>query len=987
MTSAINKRRTIIVIGNGMVCQRFCERLRQLGCTEAIVVFGEEPRPAYDRVKLTSYYEKSSADELLMAPYQWYVDNDIELALNQTVAAVDVAAKTVSTATGTTREYDVLVFASGSAAFVPPLPGVDKPGVFVYRTIEDLDAIRDYAKRCSHATVMGGGLLGLEAAKAVYDMGLKATVIEMAPRLMPRQLDPVGGRLLKERIEALGIEVLTGFATKDLVGETKLEGIRQQNDEILATDMLVISAGIKPRDEVARAAGIAVGPRGGIVVNDGLATSAPDVYAIGECALHSGMIYGLIAPGWDMADVLAKNLSGQTASFTGADMSTKLKLLGVDVASFGDAFADERGGRTIVFQDLVSGVYKKLVLDPEGKQLVGGILVGEAEEFTALSALVKAGGALPPKPEALILGGRGGAAVELELPDEAQVCSCNNISKGEICDVVREGKCANFESVKSCTKAGSTCGGCAPLVTKLVNKTLAAMGRVLKNDLCEHFAFTRQELYHIIRVKKLRTFEAVLADSGKGMGCEICKPTIASILASTFNEPILEHASLQDSNDRFLANIQRQGTYSVVPRIPGGEITPAALISIGKVAEKYGLYTKITGGQRIDLFGARVEQLPDIWEELIAAGLESGHAYGKALRTVKSCVGTTWCRFGVQDSVGFAIRVENRYKGLRAPHKLKSAVSGCIRECAEAQSKDFGLIATDKGWNLFVCGNGGSQPRHADLFASDLDEDTAIKYIDRFLMYYIATADRLTRTARWVESLEGGLEHLKDVIIHDKLGICAQLEADMQYLVDTYRCEWEEVVNNPARREQFRYFANTKDGSDDTLEWVEQRAQKRPADWGTGTRANQPPRRRLKVITTQWVDVGSTQDFMVDGGRAVKYGQNQLAVFYIAATGKYYATQNVCPHKKDMVLSRGIVGDAGGIPKVACPQHKKTFDLGTGAGLNDADYHIQTFPVRVDNGRVLIELPDAATVEGLIHATCHGSCEDEVPQAEVTAAE
>lgn len=986
MNSSSNNPRTIVVIGNGMVCQRFCERIRQLGCNDDIVVFGEEPRPAYDRVKLTSYYEKSSADELLMAPMSWYEEHHITLLLNQTATGVDLGTKTVTTASGASQRYDVLVFASGSAAFVPPLPGVDKPGVFVYRTIEDLDAIRAYARQCSHATVMGGGLLGLEAAKAVYDMGLKASVIEMAPRLMPRQLDPIGGRLLKERIEALGIEVLTGFATKDLVGETKLEGIRQQNEEILKTDMLVISAGIKPRDEVARAAGISVGPRGGIVVDNSLQTSAPDVYAIGECALHEGMIYGLIAPGWDMADILAKNLCGQTASFTGADMSTKLKLLGVDVASFGDAFADDRGGRTIVFQDLVSGVYKKMVLDAEGKKLVGGILVGEAEEFMALSALVKAGGALPPQPEALILGGRGGATVELELPDEAQVCSCNNVSKGVICDVVREGKCSNFESVKSCTKAGGTCGGCAPLVTKLVNKTLASMGRVVKNDLCEHFAFTRQELYHIVKVKKLQSFEAVLADCGKGMGCEICKPTIASILASTFNEPILNHATLQDTNDRFLANIQRQGTYSVVPRIPGGEITPQALIAIGKVADKYGLYTKITGGQRIDLFGARVEQLPNIWEELIAAGLESGHAYGKALRTVKSCVGSTWCRYGVQDSVGFAIRVENRYKGLRAPHKLKSAVSGCIRECAEAQSKDFGLIATDKGWNLFLCGNGGAQPRHADLFASDIDEETAIKYIDRFLMYYIATADRLMRTARWVESLEGGLEHLKDVIIHDKLGICAQLEQDMQYLVNTYRCEWEEVVTNPERRAQFQYFANSKD-SDDTLEWVEQRDQKRPADWNTGNRAPQAPRRRLKVLTTQWVDVGDVRDFVVDGGRAVKYGQNQLAVFHVKATGKYYATQNICPHKKDMVLARGIVGDAGGIPKVACPQHKKTFDLGTGAGLNDANYHIQTFPVRVDNDRVLVELPDAATVESMIHATCHGTCEEEAPQAAVTAAE
>jgi nitrite reductase (NADH) large subunit len=975
-------QRTIVVIGNGMVSQRLCERLRALGSTDEIIVFGEEPRPAYDRVKLTSYYEKQSADELLLEPRSWYEENSIQLHTSTLVTAIDTTTKRVTAGT-TTYAYDIAIFATGSDAFVPPLPGVQKTGVFVYRTIEDLDAIRSYAKQCKHATVMGGGLLGLEAAKAVHDMGLTTSVIEMAPRLMPRQLDAVGGRLLKERIEALGIEVLTNFATKELVGEERLTGIRTQSEDVLATDMLVISAGIRPRDELAKAAGITVGPRGGIVIDDQLQTSAPDVYAIGECALHRGMIYGLIAPGWEMADLLAKELLGETVSFTGADMSTKLKLLGVDVASFGDAFAEERDGRTIVFQDLVTGIYKKLVLDAAGKKLVGGMLVGEADEYMGLLALAKSGADLPPNPEALILGSRGGLTVELELPAEAQVCSCNNVSKGAIETVVRSGQCADFGSVKSCTKAGSTCGGCTPLVTKILNKTLASMGKVVKNDLCEHFAFTRQELYHIVRVKGLTTFEDVLREAGRGLGCETCKPAIASILASVHNDLVLNHASLQDTNDRFLANIQRQGTYSVVPRIPGGEITPQGLIVIGQVAEKYGLYTKITGGQRIDLFGARVEQLPAIWEELAAAGFESGHAYGKALRTVKSCVGSTWCRYGVQDSVGFAIRVENRYKGLRAPHKLKSAVSGCIRECAEAQSKDFGLIATDKGWNLYICGNGGSQPRHADLFASDLDEETAIRYIDRFLMYYIKTADKLTRTARWLENLEGGLEHLRDVIIHDKLGICAQLEAEMQHNVDTYQCEWQEVVRNPARRAQFEYFANSKD-SDDTLEWVPQRDQKRPADWGTGVRAPKPPRRHLTVISTQWVDVGAASDFHGDAGRAVKYGETQLAVFYVPGTGEYYATQNVCPHKLDMVLSRGLVGDQGGTPKVACPLHKKTFDLRTGAGLSDADYRIQTFKARAENGRVLVELPDPKTVEALVHAACYGTCdahEDVAPAA------
>ncbi len=981
MTPTSSQARTIVVIGNGMVSQRFCERLRALGNKDAILVFGDEPRPAYDRVKLTSYYEKQSADELLLEPMSWYGANDIQLHVGTLVSEIDTQAKHV-VANDKTYAYDILVFATGSAAFVPPLPGINRPGVFVYRTIEDLDAIRSYAAHCKHATVMGGGLLGLEAAKAVFDMGLTTSVIEMAPRLMPRQLDAIGGRLLKERIEALGIEVLTGFATKELVGDTRLEGIRTQAGDVLETDMLVISAGIRPRDELAKAAGIEVGQRGGIVVDDQLQTSVAGVFAVGECALHKGMIYGLIAPGWDMADVLARGICGEATSFVGADMSTKLKLLGVDVASFGEAFGDEQGGRTIVFQDLVSGVYKKMVLDADGKKLVGGMLVGEAEEYMTLLSLTKAGGVLPPQPEALILGGRGGAAMEFELPAEAQVCSCNNVSKGAIEDVVRSGQCADFGSVKTCTKAGSTCGGCTPLVTKLINKTLVAMGKVVKNDLCEHFAFTRQELYHIVRVKDLRSFDAVLADCGKGLGCEVCKPAVASILASVHNDLILNHAALQDTNDRFLANIQRQGTYSVVPRIPGGEITPQGLIAIGKVAEKYGLYTKITGGQRIDLFGARVEQLPAIWEELGAAGFESGHAYGKALRTVKSCVGSTWCRYGVQDSVGFSIRVENRYKGLRAPHKLKSAVSGCIRECAEAQSKDFGLIATDKGWNLYLCGNGGSQPRHADLFASDLDEETTIRYIDRFLMYYIKTADKLTRTARWLENLEGGLEHLKDVIIHDKLGICAQLEAEMQHCVDTYRCEWEEVVHNPERRAQFEYFTNSKD-SDDTLEWVEQRQQKRPADWGTGARAPETPRRRLNVISTQWVDVGSSGDFLADTGRAIKYGNVQLAVFYVAGTGEYYATQNVCPHKKDMVLSRGLIGDQAGTPKVACPLHKKTFDLRTGAGLNDPDYRVQTFKAKAEGGRVFVELPDSKTVESLIHAACHGICDDhaDVPAA------
>jgi NAD(P)H-dependent nitrite reductase small subunit len=455
------------------------------------------------------------------------------------------------------------------------------------------------------------------------------------------------------------------------------------------------------------------------------------------------------------------------------------------------------------------------------------------------------------------------------------------------------------------------------------------------------------------------------------LGCEVCKPAVASILASLWNEPILKQDTIQDTNDRFLANIQRGGTYSVVPRVPGGEITPEKLVVLGEVAKRYALYCKITGGQRIDLLGARVEQLPDIWRDLVAAGFESGHAYGKAMRTVKSCVGSTWCRYGVQDSTGLAIRLEERYRGIRAPHKLKSAVSGCIRECAEAQSKDFGVIATEKGWNLYVCGNGGSKPRHAELLAADLDEITLFRLIDRFLMYYIQTADRLTRTARWLEGLPGGIEYLRKVVVDDHLGIAEELERRVQELVDTYECEWKQVVESPELQQRFRPFANS-DAADDTIRFVTERGQLRPADWPD---AAAPPIAAPALDTeARWVPLASADEVPADGGVAVRYGDVQLAIFHLAARGEWYAAQNRCPHTGDAVLGRGLVGDQGGRPKVACPQHKKTFDLATGEGLSDPEIRIATFPARVEEGKVYVLLPPASDLAALESAPCAGSC-------------
>ncbi|TKK69755.1 nitrite reductase large subunit [Ilyomonas limi] len=830
----------VVVIGNGMVGYKFCEKLlaKENATNLEITVFGEEIRPAYDRVHLSEYFSGKTANDLTLAPINWYAANNIILYLGDPVQSIDRINKTVHSFHGITTTYDYLIIATGSAAFVPPVAGVEKEGVFVYRTIEDLEMMTAYAKKARRGAVIGGGLLGLEAAKALLDLGIKDThVIEFAPRLMPRQIDDAGSNILKAKLENLGLKIHTNKNTSQILGDNRIAGMQFADDTSIDVDMLVISAGIKPRDELAKLCGLEVGQRGGIVVNELLQTTDKSIFAIGECALFEGMIYGLVAPGYEMADVVATNITGGSKHFTPFDMSTKLKLIGVDVASFGNPFIPQSECRTVVFEDTMKGIYKRINITPDGKYLLGGILIGEAEAYNMLLQTTKNKVVLPPNPEDVILGARGGTegdagAGVASLPDDALICSCENVTKGQICNAVTEG-CETVDSIKKCTKGGTGCGGCVPMLKDLMVHTMKAQGKYIRNVVCEHFNYSRQELYDLVKLKELKSFDAVLDTLGKGDGCEICKPAVSSILASLWNEMILKKGNdtAQDSNDRYLANIQKGGTYSVVPRIPGGEITPDKLIVIGQVAKKYHLYTKITGGQRIDLFGAHLNDLPDIWKELIEAGFESGHAYGKALRTVKSCVGSTWCRFGLHDSVSYAIRIEERYRGLRAPHKIKSAVSGCIRECAEAKSKDFGIIATEKGWNLYVCGNGGSKPQHALLLASDLDSDTCIKYIDRFLMFYIKTADPLTRTATWLNKMEGGIDYLRNVVVNDSLGIAAQLEAEMQLLVDNYQCEWKEVVENPELQKRFTYFVNAPEEKDPTVQFEPLREQKRAMEW------------------------------------------------------------------------------------------------------------------------------------------------------------
>jgi len=828
--------RNIVVIGNGPVGHKFLESLVESGQADNynIVVFGEEPRPAYDRVHLTAWFETQNAEDINMVPVGFYQENAITLHTSDRVIEIDRDNKVVIAQSGLEVCYDKIVLATGSYPFVPPVAGHDRDNTFVYRTIEDLEAITQAAKNAKIGAVIGGGLLGLEAAKALKDLDLQTHVIEFAPRLMAVQVDDGGGAMLRKKIEELGVSVHTQKNTQNISdGDTCVHKMSFADGEELETDMIVFSAGIRPRDELARKADIEIGARGGVVINNHCLTSDPDIYAIGEVALWDNKIFGLIAPGNAMAQVAVDHLTQTKENeFTGADMSTKLKLMGVDVASIGDAHGATQGSRSYTYVNDRDEVYKKLVVSEDDKYLLGAVLIGDASEYGTLLQFMLNKMALPEQPESLILPQTDGtsSAIGVEaLPDSAQLCSCMNVSKADVVCAVADGA-TSIGDIKDSTKAATGCGGCAALVTQVLNSELEKLGVEVNTDLCEHFAYTRQDLYNIIRVEKIKTFEDLIAKHGSGLGCDICKPTVGSLLASCWNDYILEKPlhGLQDTNDYFLGNMQKDGTYSVVPRIPGGEITAEKLIILGQVAKKYNLYTKITGGQRVDLFGARSEQLPAIWQELVEAGFETGHAYGKSLRTVKSCVGSTWCRYGVQDSMGMSILLENRYKGLRSPHKLKMAVSGCTRECAEAQSKDVGVIATENGWNMYVGGNGGMKPRHADLFASDIDDVTLVKYIDRFFMFYVRTADRLQRTSVWMDNMEGGMDYLRSVIIDDKLGLCEELEQEMASVVGTYQCEWKTTIEDPEKVRRFSHFVNSND-KDSNVHFVTEREQIRPA--------------------------------------------------------------------------------------------------------------------------------------------------------------
>ncbi|HHX8506064.1 TPA: nitrite reductase large subunit NirB [Vibrio diabolicus] len=828
----------LVVIGNGMVGHRYIEDLVEKAdiSNMEITVFCEEPRVAYDRVHLSSYFSHHTADELSLVKEGFYEKHGINMLIGERAININRENRIIYSSTGREVQYDKLILATGSFPFVPPIKGHESKDCFVYRTIEDLKAIEACAKNSKSGVVIGGGLLGLEAAGALKALGVETHVVEFAPKLMAEQLDLAGGNQLRQKIERMGVNVHTSKNTLEIApeGKSARNVMRFADGTELETDFIVFSAGIRPQDKLARQMELEVGPRGGVAINDHCQTSDENIYAIGECASWNDMFYGLVAPGYKMATVAVDHLLGNTESkFEGADMSAKLKLLGVKVGSIGDANGRTEGCKSYVYQNEEQEVYKRLIVSEDNKKLLGAVLVGDTSDYGDLLQLMLNEIDLPEHPDALILPAHAGAEKPAlgadALPESAVICSCFDVTKGKIAQAVADGH-HTLGDIKAVTGAGTGCGGCIPLVTSVLNAELAKSGIEVKNDVCEHFAYSRQELFHLIRIEEIKTFDELLEKYGKGYGCEVCKPLVGSILASCWGEHILKPqlVKLHDTNDNFLGNIQKDGTYSVIPRMAGGEVTPQALGALANVAAEYNLYTKVTGAQRIGLFGAQKDDLPEIWRKLIDAGFETGQAYAKALRMAKTCVGSTWCRYGVQDSVGLGSYIENRYKGIRTPHKMKFGVSGCTRECAEAQGKDLGIIATDAGWNMYVCGNGGMKPRHADLLASDLDKETLIKYIDRFMMFYIRTAAPLQRTSVWMENMEGGVDYLREVIVEDKLGINAQLEADVAKLVDEYECEWTATINDESQLTRFAHFINS-DKRDDNVVFVQEREQHRPA--------------------------------------------------------------------------------------------------------------------------------------------------------------
>ncbi len=693
----------ILVIGGGIAGQSVCERVRERDPHVPITLLCKEPQLPYDRVALSHLLAgETTRDELQLRPQEWYADHAVDVRLGAAAATLDLDAGGCALDDGSALSFDRVVLCTGSDPLLPPLDGIDLPGVLAFRDPADCDAIAARAHEARHAAVIGGGLLGLEAARGIAGLGCPTTVVHLVDRLMERQLDDGAATLLLEAMRELDVEVRLEAQTAALVGEEAVSGLLLADGSLLPADLVVVSIGIRPQVALARASGLEI--ERGVVVDDAMRTSHPRALAVGECAQHRGVVYGLVAPIHEQAAVAAQTLTAGDAAYAGSVPSAKLKVMGVDLVAVGDA----TGSREVVAADAGSRTYRKLVVDEEGRA-AGAVLLGDTRGHELLLEHVRR---REPVEDLLGLLQQASEASAADLPDTAQVCNCNGVCKGDIVGAIRAQGLGSTQEVVAVTRAGSGCGSCKPLVRELLAIERGGVGEE-PAYLCPCRKQTREQLAALVRERELESVSELTATCGAGRDCGACKPGLAYLVSQVQENRHREERHARFINDRVHANIQNDGTFSVVPRIRGGVTTPAELRRIADVAERHDVrMVKITGGQRIDLLGIRKEALPRVWEEL---GMPSGHAYAKAVRTVKTCVGTDFCRFGLGDAIGVGIELERRMEGLYTPHKVKSAVTGCPRNCAEAYVKDIGLVAIEGGWELYVGGAAGANVRRGDL--------------------------------------------------------------------------------------------------------------------------------------------------------------------------------------------------------------------------------------------------------------------------------
>lgn len=797
-------KKKLVLIGNGMAGVNAIEQLLKLAPNAyEITVFGGEPHPNYNRILLSSVLAgDADMKDIVINDWDWYKDNGITLHAGHPVTKIDTARKVVQTSTGITAAYDDLIIATGSLPFMLPLPGADKEGVIAFRDIQDCQTMIEASKKYKKAVVIGGGLLGLEAARGLRNLNMEVSVVHIFKYLMERQLDETASLMLQKELEKQGMRFLLEKNTDSILGKKRVTGVRFKDGSEVEADLVVMAVGIRPNVALAKESGIEVNR--GIVVNDYMETNVPHVYSVGECAEHRGVAYGLVAPLYEQGGELAKRLAGvESAGYQGSVVSTKLKVSGVNVFSAGQ-FTDEPGTRAVRVQDDFEGVYKKVVIK-DGK-VIGSVLFGDTSDGSRLFAMIRSGEDVTGKEKQILLGDSagGGAKSGLDyvaaMANDEIVCGCNGVSKGAIVNAIQEKGCASVNDIKACTKASGSCGGCKPLVADLLTLTLGADGvKTVKEGICGCTEHSRDEVVEAIRSMHLTTTKEVMnvLEWKTEEGCSKCRPALNYYLGMAWPE---EHEDERESrfvNERNHANIQKDGTYSVVPRIYGGVTSPKELKKIAEVAEKYDVpMVKITGGQRIDLLGVKKDDLPKMWADL---DMPSGYAYGKALRTVKTCVGSTFCRFGTQDSISMGIELEKRFERLNTPAKVKLAVSGCPRNCAEATIKDFGVVAIDGGWELHVGGNGGVKVRASDLLCKVKTEEEVIEWAGAFLQYYRENAKWNERTSEWVQRV--GLDSIAAALEkkEDREALVARIEKTLSMTTDP----WKEIIEKDELRATF----------------------------------------------------------------------------------------------------------------------------------------------------------------------------------------